>query len=264
MVVAAFADPWPGSVRVKAGAATDLLPDRLSLEVPALIGVLLEDLQPGPTHQWDRVNAIIVEMATPDLVSVGESGALDLQNLMLVETADGWELLSFASAELIGASQYRLTGLLRQLRSHRVGPGTVASAGGRCVFIDASVGYGYLGEEDIGRPLVWATEPGQLVQEQVFNQVSQRPWAPRVQSWNAGTGALAWAPRSPAISNDWDQPDPTDVGFFDIAWTPGGETEVMERVSSTSFMVPVGAVQVRLRSVAANGLTGDWVTMSGT
>jgi hypothetical protein len=137
LALGAFAQPWPGTVRV-ADAATGAV--RLDLTRPAVMGTLSQFLATGPRMVWDWVNAVEVSLGSGHLADVSAAAALAGSNRLAVETDSGeWEVIGFARAELVAARRYRLTGLLRGLdgSDHAIGP---ASAGCRVMVLDGRVG----------------------------------------------------------------------------------------------------------------------------
>ncbi|MEO0466389.1 MAG: glycoside hydrolase/phage tail family protein [Pseudomonadota bacterium] len=264
LILAAYADPWPGQVTILSGPSASQLTERMVLEQPALTGRLLEDLQIGPKHRWDRSNTITVEMAAPDLVSVGESGALAWQNLLLVKNEVGWELLAFATASLVGSNTYELTGLLRALRSHHGGPAGFTPAGSPCVLVDGNLGVLALLDDETGLEQEWVAQPGGTVAAFTYTAEAQNPWTPRILKWDAATGRLDWAARGPGVPDDLDRPDPETEFKFDLAWTDAAQLAQQQRVVGQSYVFPADASDVRLRAIATNGMVGDWVTIAQT
>jgi hypothetical protein len=112
--LAIFADPWPGSVTVWRST------DGLSFEkaatafVPSIIGETLDALPVGPASRWDHGGEVRVALYGGALASVTEARVLDGANAAAVLNASGtWEVLQFASAELVGGKTYKLSRLLR-------------------------------------------------------------------------------------------------------------------------------------------------------
>lgn len=134
---AVFADPWPGSYalfQTYAGAENLIA----SVSAPATIGTLTQDLAVGTQLLWDRENSLELELTSGHLASVEANAALAGANRLAVERDDGtWELLGFATAELIGVRTYRLTNLLRGLRGS--GGNSGASTGNGVVLFDEAI-----------------------------------------------------------------------------------------------------------------------------
>ena len=136
LLAGAFANPWPGPVQ---------LTDRVTggslgkLTQAAAIGELVESLQGATPHLWDRASNLALSLYGGHLASETEAATLSGANRILLETdAGGWELLGFATAELVGASRYRLSGLLRNLLGAGTG-GSAASVGSRAILVSEAV-----------------------------------------------------------------------------------------------------------------------------
>jgi hypothetical protein len=135
LLLAAYASPWPGEVDVQLVAAGVRI---ARLTRPAAIGALVTPLTAGPVHMRDR-RSIEIELSGGHLAPVDFEAALAGANRIAMETDAGeWEVLGFASAELVAAGRYRLTDLLRGLGGSDVAMGA-AAAGNRLVVLDGNV-----------------------------------------------------------------------------------------------------------------------------
>ena len=133
LVLGAFADPWPGLVRVSDAATGAAL---ASLSRPAAMGTVLTGFGVGPSSRWDRGASLEIRLLAGHLADVEPSSALAGSNRIAVETDAGqWEVIGFARAELTGPGQYRLTQLLRGLDGSEAAMGLV-SAGRRVLVLD--------------------------------------------------------------------------------------------------------------------------------
>src|SRR5690606_27805468 len=109
------ADPkWRGAVLMRSadnGASYDMVAQGAS---PAIAGVNLTALPPGPTDYWDEGDAVTVRLLMPEmeLESRPELAILNGANAALIEG----EVLQFRNAELLPDGSYRLSGLLRGRR----------------------------------------------------------------------------------------------------------------------------------------------------
>ena len=112
--VAATAMPWPGALTLcrQTGPAAFML-DR-ELDSPATMGFLTSALADGPLFAFDRGGSFTVQLTTGVLSSVSEEELLRGANAAAIGSmADGWEIIQFGRAELIGPRRYRLSWLLR-------------------------------------------------------------------------------------------------------------------------------------------------------
>ncbi len=107
--VAAFADPWPGTVVIyKDGTRA------LSLDTPATLGETLYDFRSGPLNRFDLVNTLTVKLYRGTLLSVADDALYAGANTIAVQNpAGGWEVLQFGQAALIAAGTWRLSRLIR-------------------------------------------------------------------------------------------------------------------------------------------------------
>ncbi|MCC6946954.1 MAG: glycoside hydrolase/phage tail family protein [Bradyrhizobiaceae bacterium] len=110
---AVHASPWPGAISIWRLSGESY--ERVALAtVPAVIGVTLDDLAPGPAHRWDNANAFRVRLAGGALTAQAESAVLNGANAAAIRNSSGdWEVIQFAGAELVGERTYLLSRLLR-------------------------------------------------------------------------------------------------------------------------------------------------------
>jgi hypothetical protein len=130
LVVAAYAQPWPGSVQLVDDATGT---PSVNLTRRGLLGTLETALPPGPTGVWDRGNVIEATLWAGHLASVEPLAALSGSNRLAIQGADGWEEIGFAEAELVSPGRYRLSRLLRGLEGTEAG---AAAVGGRVMVLD--------------------------------------------------------------------------------------------------------------------------------
>jgi hypothetical protein len=124
--IAAFAEPWPGTIAVSLGSAASGFIPRQALERRATMGVLTAPLAPGPIARLDRGNAIEVQLYGGALASAALLGVLNGANAAAIGTSEGvFEVVQFETAELVAENTWRLSGLLRG----QGGTADVAAAG---------------------------------------------------------------------------------------------------------------------------------------
>ncbi|MEO0816945.1 MAG: phage tail protein [Pseudomonadota bacterium] len=155
VTIASFADPWPGRIDLLAGDTSATQTFRALIDTPSLTGRLTAPLAPGVLHRWDEASTIEAEFAFAGLSSADPLAVLSGANMLLVETTGGWECLSFRFAELIGPSQYRLSGLLRGQKGTDRPAQMGAQTGARCVVVDDALVRVPLANDDVGRALFW-------------------------------------------------------------------------------------------------------------
>lgn len=262
LVLAAFADPWPGDVAVLSGASASALGEVERLELPAVTGVLSADLPAGPTGRWDHAGVLELEVSFPELATADPASVLAGANHLLVETGAGWELLAFVSAELTGPSTYRLSQLLRGLNGSEAAAAAGASAGARCVVVGRDLVRAGQPAGSLAVERIWQAGPTGDPQTLVYNDVAGLPWIPGHARWTSATG-IAWAERGLHVPDDWDLPDPDRLHSYDVSWIPPGGSETVETVAATSCELPEGSASVRVRSRSAAGRTSNWLPIPG-
>ncbi len=158
--LAAYSKPWaPVAVyRRKDGDGYRL---DATLRRPAALGELANPLARHDSGRFDRTNALEVRLG-PDrsLESVTERAVLDGANLAAVRGAGGaWEVLQFASAELVGPGLWRLTDLLRGQFGTEDAIGDPTPAGRAFVLLDGHVPFSAAPEALAGATLDWRAGP---------------------------------------------------------------------------------------------------------
>ncbi len=212
-LIAVAAEPWR-TMRLHAGATFETLTARGDVETPAMVGVLLEALEAGVRHRWDEANAVVVRVEGAAPESSVEMAVLGGGNALAVETAVGWEIVQYRSAELVGPGTWRLTGLLRGQQGTEVEMRAGAGAGAVVVFLDRDLARAEIGRGERGLPLVCRAGPagaapgGAGFSETLFvaRGVHDRPWSPSgltVETLAEGL-AIRWTPRVRLWGDGWD------------------------------------------------------------
>lgn len=136
LLLAAYANPWPGPLRVVDETTGAALTD---ITRPAVLGEMVSGLSPGPVSRWDRGGVIEIRLTGGHLASVDPLAALAGSNRIAVETdAGGWEVIGFAQADLVAPGQYRLRQLLRGADGTEEAMAAI-SPGRRVVVLDGRV-----------------------------------------------------------------------------------------------------------------------------
>jgi len=213
-VAIVVAEPWR-PMRIFAGADPASLTLRGEIAEPAVVGQLVGDLSRGARHRWDEINALEVriEGGTPD--SLPTSAVLAGGNAMAVETALGWEIVQFRTAELIEGETWKLSGLLRGQQGTEDAMAAGATGGAIVVFLGAGLERVSSPPAERGLPLVWraarsgSPPGGPGVSEIVFAPAGlyARPWSPahlRCTGRADGGFDLTWLPRSRIGGDRWD------------------------------------------------------------
>ncbi len=263
-LLAAAADPWPGTVDVRAGASAETLEWRARIDTPALIGRLSEPLAPGPVGRWDRAATIAVEMSQAGLASADRLAVLGGQNGLLVQTGSGWEHVGFRNAELTGARDYRLDGLLRGLGGSDLAAASGAPAGAIVVFVDRALVRAEFSAQEMATELIWRAGNGAHEWRATHHDVQGLPWMPAqlvAATSGAGGGQLTWLPRGPRYHDNWELPEPAGVEIFEVEWRMAGLVSATETVNARAASLPVDADAVRVRQVGEDGRVGPWTSI---
>lgn len=255
-LVAAYASPWPGEVAVLAGPAADDLSERARLTRPAVIGRLVAPVGAGPVGRWDWANVIEVEAPGGEFASASAAAVLAGGNAALLETAAGWELVQFQSAELVGAERWRLSGLLRGQGGR---PSGAAEVGARLVLPDDAVVRARVSGLETGLALLWRAAGIGEAAEAVFEDRAGLPWRPARLA--APEGAVRWARRGADVPDQWDLPDPAGAVSFAVEadFGAGFGGRVMTALSEAAW--PEGAVAMRIAGIGTDGRIGEWLSI---
>lgn len=205
------AEPWR-PMRLFAGASPDGLTVRGEVTRPATVGLLTEPLRTGPSHRWDDVNTLTVRVEGRAPESRPLIAVLAGANAVVVETAGGWELMQFRTAELVGDDVWRLRGLLRGQQGAMTGD---AETGAVVVLLDAEPARANSPGAERGLPLIWRAGPaggpagGPWVREVAYTStgIHDRPWSPahlRAAARADGGFDLSWIARSRIDGDRWD------------------------------------------------------------
>jgi hypothetical protein len=227
--LAVAADPWPGTLTLwRSGDGASFKAVR-AVRLPAIVGRTLNPLPPGPLWRWDSRAVVDVQISPGSLEAMTDEAALAGGNLFAVQGDDGrWEILSAASAELIGFRTYRLTRLLRGLGGSEPEAARTVPAGSTIVRLDEAVVPLATGLADLGRTWLYRVGP------------SGRGHAdPAVTAFTATAGPEALKPFSPVrvsarrnadgVTIRWIRRSRRDGDAWDPAEVPlGEETERYE------------------------------------
>jgi hypothetical protein len=158
--VAAFSSPWPGGVALhRSPSDSGFVLDQV-LGKPATMGVTAFPFFSGPVWRWDRGNELWVDLFSGQLESAGELQVFNGANAVAVENADGeWEIVQFATADLIAPGRYRLRGLLRGQRGSEHAMRNPVAGGARVLVLDLALSQPAISTDLVGLPLTWKIGP---------------------------------------------------------------------------------------------------------
>jgi GTA TIM-barrel-like domain/Putative phage tail protein len=250
-LLAAWADPWPGDIAVLASHDGQAWTARETLTAPATIGRLLAPVASGPHGRWDRSSQLRVFAPEAAFASASPARVLDGANAALLETAAGWELLQFASAELVGPDTWVLADLLR-------GQGgslsAAAAIGARLVLVDAAVAEVVRAAADDGRALHWRARGTDTAAAHVHEGRADLAWP--VAHLTARAGQVRWTRRGRDIPDNWSLPEAENAGAFFVSFDTGAGFGPPVVVNAAQMAIPPGAVGVRVSERSPDGRPG--------
>ncbi len=212
--LAIAANPWPGSVAIWQSS------DGASFEIaaiaaaPCVIGETLDGLPAGPTSRWDRASSMRVKLYGGALASVSDARVLEGGNAAAVQNADGgWEILQFASAELVGGQTWLLSRLLRGQAGSEVAMAGLLPAGAAFVVLGAHMVPIAAGLDALARPMqlrIVASgrnhdDPTAVALTVTPGDAALKPLAPvHVAAHRAGDGVhISWIRRTRIDGDGW-------------------------------------------------------------
>lgn len=138
--IAATAVPWPGALSVSRQTGPAAFADNIELDAPATMGFLTSPLDQGPLHVFDKGMGFTVKLTSGVLASVSVEEVLQGANAAAIGSMEeGWEIIQFARAELVGLDRYRVTSLLRGQSGSEPEMRVERPAGSRFVLLNEAV-----------------------------------------------------------------------------------------------------------------------------
>lgn len=189
---------------------------RALLDRPARVGRLAAELRPGPEGRIDRANAILVDLSSGALASIGRPALLAGGNAAAIRSGGGaWEVVQFETAEEVAPRRFRLTGLLRAQAGTEDAAAAGAPVGSPFVLLDEALIPAGVSPSEIGQPLRWRVTPaGRALDDEAAIDVTQAlgerallPLSPvHLRGRFDPTGALVldWIRRSRANADRWE------------------------------------------------------------
>jgi hypothetical protein len=258
--------PWPGAWQLELNSDRfDRNPDP---EAAGSDGTVQADGPPGTVYgQTARLtipanSAVAYRIGTVlTFVNDGSAGAITIAittdtlvlaggNVCAVKNSDGqWEVLQFASAELIAANQYKLTRLLRGQLGSEYTMCDPVSVGAIFVMLDTAVVQSGIAVTERHNPWSWKwgpstktiDDPTYQVTSFSFDGVGLRPYSPvqlkGVLNTSTNDWTLTWIRRTRIDGDNWEAPDVPlgeEIESYDVEIS-GGDVVRTVTVSSPSF-----------------------------
>ncbi|MGL5139622.1 MAG: phage tail protein, partial [Beijerinckiaceae bacterium] len=159
--LAVAADPWPGGFTLwrsdDEGAGFEPV-ERVS--TAAVVGETLTPFAPGPLWRFDRHSKLDIRLSGGALTSVSEAAALAGTMLLAIRAhGGGWEIVSFAEAQLLGERRWRLSRFIRGLSGSEALAGVAKPAGSQVVVLDGALVPLARGTGRLGRPALYRLSP---------------------------------------------------------------------------------------------------------
>ncbi|HZV83820.1 MAG TPA: phage tail protein, partial [Brevundimonas sp.] len=148
------AEPWR-SMSVFAGSDALSMTLRGVMAQPTTVGTLVEPLAGGARHRWDETAVLMVRVEGRAPESRSARAVLAGANAVAIETGQGWELVQFRTAALIGNDLWRLSGLLRGQQGTEPAMRAGAAPGALVVLLDGAPTRADCPGGERGLPLVW-------------------------------------------------------------------------------------------------------------
>lgn len=213
--LAAFAEPWPGSLAI--WRAADGMPFALAgiVAAPSIMGETLTALAPGPLWRTDRHAMVEVRLRGGSLSSIAPEAALAGGNaLAFIDAAGDAEILTAARVELIGPRTFRLSQMVRGLGGSEAMAGRMLAAGARVVVLDGAAAALTSSLDDLGRRFRYRIGPANAdVAASSMRELSATvgnapllPLAPvRVRGRRLAAGTrLSWTRRTRVDGDSWE------------------------------------------------------------
>jgi hypothetical protein len=161
--IAAQAMPWPGRLALLKRSGTSSFDFNRFIEAQATMGTLLTPLAAGPLFVFDRATSFDVTLNFGALFSVSEAEVLGGANIAAVgDELSGYEIIQFASAELVAPDTYRVKTLLRGQGGSNVEMLASRAALSNFVLLNASVVQAELSLAEAALENTWRVGPAQL------------------------------------------------------------------------------------------------------
>jgi hypothetical protein len=190
--------------------------ERIALApLAATVGTTLDPMPAGPVGRWDHANSFRVKLASGLLSSMSDMRVLGGANAAAIRNAQGaWEVIQFASAELVGANTYRLSRLLRGQQGSEAAMSSLLESGAPFVLLNEALVPLSRGIGDLGRSLRYRVAPaahdaGSLQateMETTIGRTALMPWRPAhlsAKRTEAGI-EIAWVRRTRIGGDSWD------------------------------------------------------------
>ena len=273
--LAVFASPWPGAVAVWSSQDGASYSRAALAAAPCVVGETLDDLPQGPTARWHRAS-VRVKVHSGALSSASDLAVFAGGNAAALRHADGkWEVIQFASAELIGERTYLLSKLLRGQAGSEPSMTPLIAAGAPFVLLDGHAVTIASGTDALERPLQLrvvaagrdTADTAALALDVTPQATALRPLAPvHLRAVRDGAGvAIRWIRRTRIDGDGWSGEVPLGEDSEAYAIDILAATTVVRTLSSpTSSVLYAAADELADFGVAQTNLTVRVAQLSAT
>jgi len=222
--LAAFADPWPGTLAVWRSADGGHFDHVGQIAAPAMAGRTTTPLPPGPLWRFDHVNAFTAVIRGGAIASVDDAALFDGANLFaLLDDSGLAEILAAGRVELVGEADqggrmWRFSRLLRGLGGSESTSARLLPPGARIVALDRALTPLTSDLNDLGRTMRYRVGPAGhdhgdgAFQELVAapSALALRPLAPvHIRARRGPEGVLIrFLRRSRLLADAWGETEP--------------------------------------------------------
>ena len=211
-VVAIAAEPWT-PMALHGGVSVDSLTQRAVAQTPATVGTLTAPLRPGVVGRWDESGVLTVRVEGQAPQSRSAEAVLSGANALAVRSADGWEIVQFRQADLVGGAVWRLSGLLRGQQGTEGAAAAGADAGALVVMLERGMARAEVDAAERNLPRLWRAVPlgappgGAGTTQTSFTWINRQaaPWRPaHLRATSEAEGLrLTWLPRVRLGGDGW-------------------------------------------------------------
>ncbi len=218
--LAVTAQPWPGTAALHVSASDANYRLDSLIESRATVGILETSLAAGRSGLIDRGDGVTVRMLSGQLESIDDDNLLGGGNLCAIGNGvtDGWELVQFRDAVLVGPDTYLLSHRLRGQLGTETAGAAGWDAGSFIVMLDGIPNQINLPDTMRRRAQHYRIGPaGRSVDDpsfqheiMAFEGVGLRPYSPaHLRGLRTPDGAvdLSWIRRTRIDGDRWDTPE---------------------------------------------------------
>lgn len=279
------AEPWAGNYGLWSSPGENGFALRRSLARRAVTGELMTPLAPGPQGRWDRANTIHLRLRRGLLSSATDALLLNGTNAAAVQCGNGeWEIVQFASAQLLQDGTWRLSRLLRAQQGTDGAMAAGAQSGSQFVLLNDAVESVQLASGESGLTLNWragpvgdpVASPAHVMLSHAHLPLDKRPLSPVHLSAVRQADddiALNWIRRSRIDADGWDGAEIVlgeSVERYGVAIVSGSGTVLRSlQAPTTSAAYPAseqiadfgslpGQIAFRVAQIGDAGLLGTW------